>query len=349
MVREWDPRTAPSAEIEAVLSTLNAALAVDLPDDPPWRIQAFREYLAVTMPDERRVCWLAESGMRDTQHAGGLLGMASSLLLGDIGVLALIVHPKARRNGVGRALLGAAVRHAYRDGFSSLGVEVVGGTSAVEFYEAYGFHCAFVEIRNVLELSTVDWRKLGEMAGGIGSGYRLEYYPGGPPDELFEAYAEAKEIVRESYDVGDLELHPSSYDAERLKSSLATLHARGLKPYIVLGIHESSGKVAGLTEVVVPAQHPTRADQYDTVVVPAHRGYGLGRALKARMLFELRSAEPQLTEVQTWNAYENEPMLRVNGELGFVPDRHWMEYEADVPDLARLFPASSDRGVSHRS
>ena len=75
----------------------------------------------------------------------------------------------------------------------------------------------------------------------------------------------------------------------------------------------------------------------DTVVVPAHRGYGLGRALKARMLFELRSAEPQLTEVQTWNAFENEPMLRVNAELGFIPDRQWMEYEADVADLARLF------------
>ena len=60
MVREWNPRTAASAEIEAVLSTLNAAFAVDLPDDPQWRVHSFREYLAVTMPGERRVCWLAE-------------------------------------------------------------------------------------------------------------------------------------------------------------------------------------------------------------------------------------------------------------------------------------------------
>jgi GNAT superfamily N-acetyltransferase len=104
-----------------------------------------------------------------------------------------------------------------------------------------------------------------------------------------------------------------------------------------VGIHESTGKIAGLTEVVVAAQHPSRADQYDTVVVPAHRGYGLGRALKARMLFELRSAEPRLTEVQTWNAFENEPMLKVNAELGFQPDRQWSEYEADVADLIRRF------------
>jgi GNAT superfamily N-acetyltransferase len=341
MVREWDPRTAPSAEIEAVLCTLNAALAADLPDDPLWRIDAFREYLAVTMPGERRVCWLAESSPGAVGHGTGVLGEANVLLLGDIGVIEVIVHPKARRSGVGRALLAAAVRQVYTEGFTSMGVEVVGGTSATEFYERFGFRCAYVEIRNVLKLSTVDWMRLAEMSKGVGSGYRIEYYPGGPPEKLYDAYAEAKEIVRDSYEVDELELHPSSYDPERLRSSLNTLHARGMKPYIVLGIHQETGKIAGLTEVVVPAQRPTRADQYDTVIVPAHRGYGLGRAIKARMLFELRSAEPTVTEVQTWNAFENEPMLKVNSELGFQPDRQWSDYEVDIADLARALDVAA--------
>ena len=39
---------------------------------------------------------------------------------------------------------------------------------------------------------------------------------------------------------------------------------------------------------MVPAQHPSRADQYDTIIVPEHNGYGLARAIKARMLLELR-------------------------------------------------------------
>jgi GNAT superfamily N-acetyltransferase len=337
MVREWDPRTAPSVEIETVLNLLNAALAADLPDDPQWRIDSFREYLAVTMPGERRVCWLAESTPGTAQHGEGLLGMANLLLLGDMGVLEVVVDPRTRRKGIGHELLGAVVQRAYAEGFTSVGVEVIGDTPSVKFYEHYGFQCAFVEIRNVLQLSTVDWLTLGESARGIAPGYRVEYYPGGPPEELYEAYAEAKAIVRESYEAGDLELRPSSYDPERLRASLATLHARGLRPYIVVGIHESTGKIAALTEVVVAAQHPSRADQYDTVVVPAHRGYGLGRALKARMLFELRSAEPRMTEVQTWNAFENEPMLKVNAELGFQPDRQWSEYEADVADLIRRF------------
>lgn len=341
MVREWDPGTASAAEIEALVSALNTVLAADLPDDPRWRPDHMREYLAETMPGEGRISWIAEDTPGSAAEGGTMLGHANILLLGDIGVLEVLVHPAARRHGVGRALLAEAARRAYREGFSSVGAEVVGGTPAVAFFESNGFNCAYVETRSVLRLSDVDWSALGEMARGIGAGYRIEFCPGGPLDELIEAYAKAKAEVRDVDDDGDLDLRPSSYDPQRLRDSLATLHRRGMKPYIVLAIHEQSGAVAGLTEVVVPAQHPTRADQYDTIVVPSHRGYGVGRAIKARMLFELRAAEPALTEVQTWNAAVNEPMVKVNAELGFQPDREWREYEADVADLVRRFEAAA--------
>jgi GNAT superfamily N-acetyltransferase len=327
MVREWDPRTASSAEIESMLDMINAVYRADLPNDPQWQNTLLREYLCETMPGERRLSWVARES-----DDGRLLGNVSILLLGDIGVIELLVHPEVRRTGLGRRLLAAAAERVYTEGFSSLGVEVVGDTPAVNFYESVGFRCAYIESRSVLQLSTVDWLALGEMARGIGAGYRVEYHPGGPPEELFEAYAMAKAEVRDPAD-GDLDLRPSSYDAERLRASLDCLHRRGMKPYIVLAIHSQSGEVAGLTEVVVPAQRPSRADQYDTIVVPDHRGYGIDRAIKARMLFELRSAEPALVEVQTWNAPDNEAMLKVNAELGFDPDREWREYEADVADL----------------
>src|SRR4029079_5436432 len=133
---------------------------------------------------------------------------------------------------------------------------------------------------------------------------------------------------------GDLELRPSSYDADRLRASLQCLNARGLRPYVVVAVHERTDKIAGLTELVVRAQHPTRADQYDTIIVPEHNGYGLARAIKARMLLELRTAEPTLREVQTWHAAEREQRQQVNKELGFRADREWREYEVDARDLA---------------
>jgi GNAT superfamily N-acetyltransferase len=249
-------------------------------------------------------------------------------------VLELSVVPGARRGRVGTALLSAVARRAAEEGFESVGVEVIGGTPSIKFFEAHGFECAFIEMRNLLDLGGVDWLRLGEMAAGISAGYRIEYHPGGPPPDLYAGYAAAKEAARAAV-AEDLELRPSSYDSERLAASLRTLHARGLKPYIVLAVHEQSDMIVGLTAVVVPAQRPTRADQYDTIEVPTHRGYGISRAIKARMLFELRAAEPNLLDVQTWNALENEPLLQVNAELGFRPDREWREYEADVVDLLR--------------
>ena len=186
-------------------------------------------------------------------------------------VLEVLVHPKARRSPESaRSCSAAAVGRAHQEGFGAMGVEVIGGTPAVKFYESAGFTCAYTETRSVLELANVDWLRLGEMAGGVGAGYRIEYYPGGPPEELYESYAAAKYLARERRRAGRL---VAAAELLQRRSGCArackTLHMRGMKPYIVLGIHEPTGEVAGLTEVVVAAQHPDRADQYDTVVVPA--------------------------------------------------------------------------------
>jgi hypothetical protein len=219
------------------------------------------------------------------------------------------------------------------EGYTSLGVEVIGGTPSADFYLAHGFTHVYTEMRSILNLRTVDWSAIEEMAAGLVHGYRIDVHAGDLPDELLPAYAEAKQ-VRRMDPMGDLDLRPSSYDTERLRASLHCLNARGLKPYIVVAVHERTEKVAGLTELVIPAQHATRADQYDTVIVPAHNGYGLPRTIKARMLLELRAAEPQLREVQTWHAADREQLQQVNKELGFQPDREWFEYEVDAADLA---------------
>lgn len=323
-VREWDARAAPAEEIEALVATLNAALDADLPDDPRWVNRHVREYLTELMPGERRYCWLATDD--------GVSGHSNLLLMDDIGVLEVVVHPAARGRGTGRELVAAAVGRARDKGVSSVGVEVVVGTPAMAFWEGLGFRCAYVEMRSVLELSGVDWDATARLAGQVPPGYRVEYHRGTLPEHLLEPYAATKAARRR--DEPDLELRPSSYEARRLLASLDTLNRRGMRPYVVLAVHEDSGAVAALTEVVAPTQRPTRADQYDTIVAPEHEGLGLDRVIKTRMLCELRAAEPQVRQVQTWTALEDDPIALVNAELGYHPDREWREYEADVAALA---------------
>jgi Acetyltransferase (GNAT) domain len=262
-----------------------------------------------------------------------VLAYGRLLVLSDLGVLEMFVVPRLRGQGIGPALLKLVAERAVAENVNSLGIEVAGDTSAARFYQTQGFTHVYTEMRSILSLPNVDWDHIAEMAAGLVQGYRVEMYAGALPDELLPAYAETKQ-VRRTDATGEMDLRPSSYDTDRLKASLGYLNARGLRPYIVVAIHERSQKVAGLTELVVPAQHPTRADQYDTVIMPIHNGYGLARAIKARMLLELRMAEPQLREVQTWHATERETLQAVNKELGFQPDREWREYEVDTADLA---------------
>ncbi len=325
-LREWDPGAAPETELAAWLRAYNRALANDLPGDPLWGPNRLRDYLTVTMPGERRLTWL-------TEDDGDVIGYGRLLLMYGMGVVELFVVPGVRGKGVGGRLLTAMADRAVEEGFTSLGLEVVGGTCAVDFYRNHGFNHAYTEMRSILDLTTVDWSHLAEMAEGISHGYRIEYLPGTLPEEMLAAYAEAKQ-VRQAEPTGDLELRPSSYDVDRLRASLLCLNARGMKPYCVVAVHERTETIAGLTELVVPAQHPTRADQYDTIIVPEHNGYGLARAIKARMLLELRREEPQLRDVQTWHAADREQLQQINTELGFKADREWREYEVDARDLA---------------
>src|SRR6185437_12686979 len=78
------------------------------------------EYLAITLPGESRVSWLAVDGDEK------IVGHASLLMLEDIGVLELSVRAEARRDHIGTALLRAVAERADEAGYQSLGVEVVG-------------------------------------------------------------------------------------------------------------------------------------------------------------------------------------------------------------------------------
>jgi len=185
VVREWSPAKASAEELENIVALLNDVLATDLPGDPPWLGTRMRDYLTETMPGERRICWLS---LEDGQP----VGHGSLLLLADLGVLEVFVHPAARNRGIGRALVSAAARRAYEEGVGSLGVEAIGDTPAVKFWESLGFGCAYVERRSILDLSTVDWERVGGMATAVPDGYRIEQHPAGLPKQLLEPYAAAK-------------------------------------------------------------------------------------------------------------------------------------------------------------
>ena len=82
--------------------------------------------------------------------------------------------------------------------------------------------------------------------------------------------------------------------------------------------------------VAVDVERPHLAGQHDTSVVRAHRGHRLGLLLKLEMLRWLDEAEPQVEQIDTWNAESNDHMVDVNETLGYRIMGRGLEYQKKI-------------------
>jgi RimJ/RimL family protein N-acetyltransferase len=70
--------------------------------------------------------------------------------------------------------------------------------------------------------------------------------------------------------------------------------------------------------------------QWDTLVLPTHRGHGLGLALKVTTMQEAADLLDGRRRITTYNAAGNEAMIRVNEALGFRQTGWVGEYVKDL-------------------
>ena len=65
-------------------------------------------------------------------------------------------------------------------------------------------------------------------------------------------------------------------------------------------------------------------------MVRAHRGHRLGLLLKLDMLRWLAEAEPQVEQIDTWNAESNDHMIGVNEALGYRVMGRGLEFQKKI-------------------
>jgi GNAT superfamily N-acetyltransferase len=176
----------------------------------------------------------------------------------------------------------------------------------------------------------VDWPGVEAAADAKHPGYRIEAWIDHCPDDLVEGYATAKSAMNDApHD--DADLGEFRYTADTIRADEAAGATLG-QCRVVVAVHEETGVLAGLTEVLV-TRDPRRSYQQDTAVVPAHRGSGLGLWLKSEMLVRLRAERPDVAELLTGNAASNRYMLAINDRLGFRPWSRLHGWQADATEL----------------
>ena len=90
------------------------------------------------------------------------------------------------------------------------------------------------------------------------------------------------------------------------------------------------GTLVGVTEAVLNDAAPERGFQSGTLVDPAHRGHGLGLAIKLANHRRLREHFPQCRLLMTGNADVNAPMNAVNVALGYREVERCVEMQRAV-------------------
>ena len=141
----------------------------------------------------------------------------------------------------------------------------------------------------------------------------------GPCDEEnLDSWARLRAQMDEDVPAGDLTRVAKHADAKAIRCHEQRMAEQGW--VLVSSMAHVEDLAIGYTEIMVCAHDPEIVIQEDTLVDRAHRGRGIGRALKVANLRQLPAvpATASAKWVQTHTATDNEPMLALNHDLGFV-------------------------------
>ncbi len=274
---------------------------------------------------ERTELWLASNGGVGVAAAALHLPTLDNTESGSID---LRVHPQHRRQGHGRALLNALLAELTRLGRPRVHVEVPSpyphGEGPLEpMLRALGARPVLREVRRTVDLHAHPVTSLPPSPDG----YRVHQWADTAPDGLVDDLAYLKHRLSTDAPLGEMDWEPEQWDADRYREEEASTRTRGRRRWSTAVEHLDSGRLVGLTELVVSERSPQVGYQWATLVVTEHRGRALGMLLKACNHRLVGQESPRTRWINTWNAESNTFMVSVNEALGFVPMEYWTGWQ----------------------
>jgi GNAT superfamily N-acetyltransferase len=304
--------------IRACYDVWLAAHAVDDPLSPPLSLPVFRHWLARGWESDPSETWVAAD-----EATGETVGWYR-IELPDLenrhrASGSPTVRPASRRRGAGTALLRHEVERARANGRTVLRGGALVGSAGDAFARQAGAEPSLVDARRMQDLRKIPpglVASLRETAAGAAAGYSLESWTGPTPEEHLDRVAAGFNAMNDAPHSPDRE--DDIWDAQRVcERADAAVREGCLRGYSIAAIAESTGEMAGLTQVFVDPEYPEWGHQGLTAVTRPHRGHRLGLLIKAAMLEWLATEEPKLERIATDNAATNKYMIAVNETLGY--------------------------------
>jgi len=247
-----------------------------------------------------------------------------------------VVHPAARRRGIGRALLRHLGTRAEARGRTRFDSWTTAGTAGDAFAQQVGAKLDLEEVlrlQHLREIAPGTVTALRAEAERAAAGYSLVSWSGPTPEKYEGPLAGVINAFNDAPHGENFE--PEEWTADRVRERTGQFERAGLlNSYSVAAIADETGEMTAYSGVITNPEYPQWAFQQLTAVVRDHRGHRLGLLVKTAMLELLAAEEPQLEYLLTGNAATNQYMIAVNEQLGYkVVEPGWRFYEMPVASI----------------
>ncbi|MET8759465.1 GNAT family N-acetyltransferase [Lentzea sp. NPDC004782] len=312
----FDVHKATEADFTAYYRVAAASQEIDRPDEPPATCDDIVNRLKNPFVGfGAELIWIAY------EHDNPVAIVTSDLpedANSHIAVCYITVHPQERRRGIGTEVLRgilAVLRAQHRTLVE--GWELSKGGPGELWARAIGFDVANTMYVQSLTFADVDHSRWDIPAP---DGYHLQQWSEPAPQDLITSYARAR-TAAEDVPGGESTYRPPTWTPERVRKTEAEFEKKGIEHRVVVAVDNVTGEVAGLTEIERYSHRPLIGFQRDTAVLAAHRGRGLGAAMKAHMLRWLIADHPDTEKIISGTNELNIHMRRVNAQMGFTTTR----------------------------
>jgi GNAT superfamily N-acetyltransferase len=318
----------------------------EMPADP---VQEVYERIESTRTDERYELWLGWLAAEVGDDAG------TPVVLGELGLpmldnvdnalVKVSTRPVFRERGYGTAMLHHLTTRARVHDRTRLIGEIgepmplgeAGYASptppGVLFATNVGARPVTSEVRRLLRIGELDDAELSRLkddAIARSTDYSLIQWEGSATTEQLDDLVVLLSRLSIDAPLEELDWEPEQWSPERYRERERRVVASGQVCLSTAARHDPSGQLVALTEIGVASAQPDIAYQWVTVVLPCHRGHRLGMRAKLANLEFLRTKQPHVQMVNTWNAAINDHMVGINEAIGFRAVERWREWQLEL-------------------
>ena len=317
-LQRLDPDHLDPRDVAGGVAVVEAARRVDSPHRGPMTAANWAADLRAGWDGEPPVAYLHRD---PAGRVDGVLQVSVSERDNrHLAFLELTVRPEVRRQGLGRALYAAGVEIAKSLSRTTAAIECWDKPHNLAFADALGLERAFTAANRRQVMDRVDWSRVSSLvkdAAEHSADYELVRLPWPATDDLVDPLVELTAAINDA-PTDDLDIEDEVFPPQRLRDYERALAERGWRalpagrpPPRDRRAGRADGRRGRRPSAVSSATSSTPASCARTAVT------GSACFSRARCCTGWPRTEPQLLEVDTWNAESNDHMIAVNEALGY--------------------------------